>query len=150
MLGPLRKGGPLDDTPLWPLAVYSALVLFLTATIVAVSALLGQRHRERATGIPYEGGVAATGSARLRFGARFYLVAVLFIIFDLEVIYVLAWAAAARDVGWTGYVEMAVFVGVLVAALVYVVRIGALDVGGSRRGPLGSRPRSPREGRRTT
>jgi NADH-quinone oxidoreductase subunit A len=84
---------------LWPLAVYFAIVIALVVTLLGLSALLGQRHRERATGLPYESGIVSTGSARLRFGARFYLLAVFFVIFDLEAAFIFAWAHSARSAG---------------------------------------------------
>jgi len=112
---------------LWPLGVYGAIVIALVVALLGLSALLGQRHRERATGLPYESGVASTGSARLRFGARFYLLAVFFVIFDLEAAFIFAWAVALRAIGWIGYIEGVVFVGVLLAALAYLWRIGGLD-----------------------
>jgi NADH-quinone oxidoreductase subunit A len=111
----------------WPLALYVALVLALIGGLLVLSHLLGQRHREQATGDPFESGIVPVGSGRLRFPVRFYLVGVLFVIFDLEAVFIFAWAVAAREVGWTGYVEMLVFIGVLVAALAYLWRIGALD-----------------------
>lgn len=112
---------------LWPLGVYFAIVIALVVTLLGLSALLGQRHRERATGLPYESGIVSTGSARLRFGARFYLLAVFFVVFDLEAAFIFAWAVALRAIGWTGYVEGVVFVGVLLAALTYLWRVGGLD-----------------------
>lgn len=112
---------------LWPLAVYFAIVVALVVVLLGLSALLGEQHRERATGRPYESGIASTGSARLRFGASFYLVAVFFVIFDLEAAFIFSWAVALREIGWTGYVEGVVFIGVLLAALVYLWRVGALD-----------------------
>ena len=69
------------------------------------------------------------GYARFRFPVKFYLVAMFFVIFDLETVFIFAWAVAFRDVGWVGYIDMLVFVGVLVAALVYLWRLGALDWG---------------------
>lgn len=112
---------------MWPLGVYFAVVLLLVAGMLLVSHLLGQRHREPATGSPYEGGILSEGSAHVRLPAKFYLVAVFFVIFDLEAVFLFAWAVAARELGWQAYWEAAVFVGVLVAALVYLWRIGALD-----------------------
>ena len=67
----LRGRGGETDTMLWPLAVYFAIVIALVVVLLGLSAVLGQRHRERATGLPYESGIVSTGSARLRFGARF-------------------------------------------------------------------------------
>ena len=113
---------------LWPLAVYFAFVVGLVAVLLVLSALLGERHREPATNLPYESGVVSTGSARLRFGASFYLIAVLFVIFDLEAAFLFSWAVALREIGWSGYLEGVVFIGVLLAALVYLWRNGGLDV----------------------
>ncbi len=121
------------DGPLWPLGVYTAAVLLMIAAILVISWLLGQRHSERATGSPYEAGIVSEGSAHVRLSARFYLVAMFFVIFDLEAVFLFAWAVAAIDVGWAGYVEVAIFIGVLAAALVYLARIGALDWSGTGR-----------------
>jgi NADH-quinone oxidoreductase subunit A len=88
-----------------------------------------QRHRDRATGEPYESGIVSTGSARIHFDIKFYLVAVFFLIFDLEAAYLYAWAVAVRETGWPGYAEALLFMGVLAAALVYLWRRGALDWG---------------------
>ena len=97
--------------------------------MIGLSSLLGQRHSDRATGEPYESGIASTGSARIHFDIKFYLVAVFFLIFDLEAAYLYAWAVAVREVGWPGYTESLLFMGVLAAALVYLWRRGALDWG---------------------
>ena len=111
----------------WPLVVYFAFVVFLVAAVLIVSYLLGQRHSEPATGEPYEGGILSEGSARVRFSARYYLVAMFFVVFDLEAVFLFAWAGAARELGWAGYCEVVLFVGVLVAALIYLWKVGALD-----------------------
>jgi NADH-quinone oxidoreductase subunit A len=111
----------------WPLVAYFAFVVFLVAAVLIVFYLLGQRHSEPATGEPYEGGIVSEGSARARFLARYYLVAMFFVVFDLEAVFLFAWAGAARELGWAGYCEVVLFVGVLVAALAYLWRVGALD-----------------------
>src|SRR5512135_3240972 len=116
-------------TPLWPLIVYFMAVVLLAAVMIGLSYFLGQRHRERATGLPYESGVASTGTARIRFDIKFYLVAMFFVIFDVEAVFIFAWAVALREAGWRGYMEILIFIGVLLAALVYLWRIGALDWG---------------------
>ena len=112
---------------LWPLGVYFVLVILLVGAMLTLSWLLGQRHNDRHTGIPYEGGVASTGSARVRLSARFYLVAMFFVVFDLETVFLFLWAVAAREAGWAGYWEAVIFVAVLLAGLVYLWRLGALD-----------------------
>jgi len=123
---------PIDNQPLWPLAVYFAAIVMIVAVMIGLSYVLGQRHRERATAEPYESGVAATGTARVRFDIKFYLVAVFFLIFDLEAAFLYAWAVAVRETGWLGYAEVLVFAGVLAAALAYLWRLGALDWGKSK------------------
>ena len=111
----------------WPIAAYFVLVVLIVAGMLVFSYLLGQRHRERETGDAYEGGILSQGSARVRLSAEFYLVAMFFVIFDLEAVFVFLWAVAARELGWTGYWEEVVFIGVLVAVLVYLWRLKALD-----------------------
>lgn len=117
------------NAPLWPLALYTGLVLVVVGGMLAISYLLGERHSDKATNEPYESGIATTGSARLRLSARFYLVAMFFVIFDLEAVFIFAWALSVRDVGWLGYVEILIFIVVLLVALVYLWRLGALDWG---------------------
>jgi NADH-quinone oxidoreductase subunit A len=121
----LTPSGP--TVPLWPLVVYFVAVLALVASMLGLSWFLGQRHHNRDTDTPYEAGVAPTGSARLRFAASFYLVALFFVIFDLEAVFLFAWATVARELGWSGYVGMLIFMGVLAAALLYEWRLGVLD-----------------------
>lgn len=114
---------------LWPLAAHFAVVVGLVAAILGVSALLGERHRERATDEPYESGIPPTGTARLRFSPHFYIVALLFVVFDLEAAFLFAWVAAAAELGWSGYAGMMVFLFILTVGLVYEWRQGALDWG---------------------
>lgn len=121
--------GPVSAQSVWPLAVYFGAVLVLVAVMMGLSYILGQRHNDRSTGEPYESGIVSSGSAQLRFSARFYLVAILFVIFDLEAVFIIAWAIAFRELGWPGYVGVLVFIGVLIAALAYEWRVGALDWG---------------------
>jgi len=112
---------------MWPLGVYFALVLLLVGGMLTVSYLLGQRHRQPSTGSPYEGGILSEGSARVRLSAKFYLVAMFFVIFDLEAVFLFAWAVAARSLGWPAFWEAVIFTGVLAAVLLYLWRVGALD-----------------------
>jgi NADH-quinone oxidoreductase subunit A len=118
---------------IWPLLVYFGAVLILVGGMLVLSYILGERHRQRATGEPYESGVPPTGSAHLRFDVKFYLIAMFFVIFDLEAAFLFAWAIAFRRVGWAGYIEALLFIGILVVALIYLWRIGALDWGTSHR-----------------
>jgi NADH-quinone oxidoreductase subunit A len=118
---------PKETTVFWPLLLYLVLVIVLVCGMIGLSYVLGERHREKETGEPYESGILATGSARLRFSANFYLVAMLFVIFDLEAVFIFAWAVSFRALGWAGYLGMAVFTGILLVILAYEWRNGALD-----------------------
>ena len=111
----------------WPLLVYFVFVVFLVGAVLIVSYLLGSRHSEPATGEPYEGGIVSEGSARVRVSVKYYLVAMFFVVFDLEAVFLFAWAGAVRELGWAGYFEVLLFVGVLFATLIYLWKIGALD-----------------------
>ncbi len=126
-----------QSTPLWPLAAYFIVVLVLVTVVLVLSYILGQRHYERGTGIPYESGMLPTGSARLRFDVKYYLVAMFFVIFDLEAVFLFAWGVAFRELGWAGYIEVLVFIAVLLVALIYLWKLGALDWGTNIRGMRG-------------
>lgn len=125
------------DSELWPFFVYLGAAVVVLAGMLVLSYGLGQRHREAATGDPYESGILPTGTARVRFDVKFYLVAMFFVVFDVEAVFIFLWAVALRQAGWTGYIDIAVFIGVLVAALAYLWRLGALDWGSVPRGRKG-------------
>jgi NADH-quinone oxidoreductase subunit A len=112
---------------LWAFALYAALVLIIAGSMIVLSAALGERHKERFTDQPYEGGILSEGSARVRFPVKFYMMAMFFVVFDLESVFLYTWAVAARDLGWLGYGEALIFILVLLATLVYLWRLGALD-----------------------
>lgn len=116
-------------TPDWPFMVYAACVAALLTLIITLSYFLGQRHKARAMGHPYESGILETGSARLRFSAQFYLVAMMFVIFDIEVVFIVLWAVAFNELGLPGYLGISVFIGLLLAVLIYEWSTGALDFG---------------------
>ncbi|MGH7781409.1 MAG: NADH-quinone oxidoreductase subunit A [Candidatus Binataceae bacterium] len=97
--------------------------------MLGLSYVLGQRHNEPATADPYEGGVVSEGSAHVRLSVKFYLLAMFFVIFDLEAVFIFSWAVAGRDLGRTGYFELLIFVGILLITLAYLWRQGALDWG---------------------
>lgn len=120
---------PSDTPVLWPFVIYGLAVLVVVGGMMVLSYLLGERHREEATGEPFESGILTTGQARLRLSAHFYLIAMFFVIFDLEAVFIVAWAVGILELGWAGYIEIMIFIGVLLAALIYLWRIGALDYG---------------------
>ena len=113
----------------WPFLVYAAAVLVIVAIMLGLSHILGERHKEKLTGEPFESGIAPTGNARLRFSSHFYLIAIFFVIFDLDAIFILAWAISFRELGLEGYIGIVVFIGILIAVLAYEIGIKALDFG---------------------
>jgi NADH-quinone oxidoreductase subunit A len=125
------------------LAFYALLVFGLAGTMLGLSWVLGPKTTLTPGGAePFESGIKATGNARFRISAKFYLVAMMFVIFDLEAVYIFTWAVAARESGWGGYIEVMIFILVLLAALVYLWRIGALDWGPGAKKNLALRRRS--------
>lgn len=119
----------LNTTLFWPFLVYAIAVVLLVSGMLFLSHLLGERHSEHATDEPYESGILETGSARVRLPINFYIVALLFVIFDIEAIFIIAWAISVKALGWGGYVAILIFIGVLISLLIYEWRIGALDFG---------------------
>lgn len=107
--------------------LYAALAVGVAAAMLGISWLLGERHAERFTGEPYESGVVPGGPAQQRFDVRYYRVAIAFVVFDLETAFIMAWAVSLRRTGWSGFAAMALFIAVLLAALAYLWRRGALD-----------------------
>lgn len=111
----------------WAVGLFVVAVVALCAFMVGASSLLGGRSKGRSKSLPFESGVVGTGSARQRFSVKFYLVAMLFVIFDIEAVFLFAWAVSVREVGWAGFAGAAVFIFILLAGLVYDSRVGALD-----------------------
>ncbi|MCO5787649.1 NADH-quinone oxidoreductase subunit A [Pseudomonas sp. G11-1] len=111
----------------WALAAFLLGVLGLCAFMLLVSSILGSRAWGRSKNEPFESGIVSTGDTRLRFSAKFYLVAMLFVIFDVEALFLFAWAVSVRESGWAGFIGASIFISILVAGLVYEAAIGALD-----------------------
>ncbi len=128
----------------WPLGLYAAAVLIMVAATLAISYVLGERHTGRAMGEPYESGIVPAGKAGVRISVRFYLVAVFFVLFDLESAFIYVWAVSFRQAGWSGYVEMLIFIGILLLALAYLWRAGALDWVSTGRKPVAPRKEDSR------
>ena len=118
-----------ESITFWPFLVYAVLAFGIAAIMIILSYFLGERHKEKTTDEPYESGIPPTGNARLRFSSHFYLIAMFFVIFDLDAAFVIAWAISFRELGLAGYLGVLVFILLLMAVLVYELGIGALDFG---------------------
>src|SRR5688572_18891710 len=120
----------MDPTPLTPYLPIAAVFLLAGGLAVAISlaaTFLGPKRTSAVKSEPFECGSEAIGSARQRFAVKFYVVALLFIVFDVEAVFLYPWAVNFQALGWFGYAEMAVFAATLVVGLVYVWKKGALD-----------------------
>jgi len=96
--------------------------------MMVLSYFLGPKTTSRAKNTPYESGIISIDNNKTRFGNHFFLYAIFFVIFDLETIFLFAWVIAFDEVGWLGFIEASIFIFVLLAALVYLIRIGALEL----------------------
>ena len=113
----------------WPFLVYAFLAFSIAGIMIGLSYYLGERHKGKTTDEPYESGIPNTGSARLRLTSHFYLIAMFFVIFDLDAAFVIAWAISFRELGLPGYLGILVFILLLMVVLVYELGIGALNFG---------------------
>jgi NADH-quinone oxidoreductase subunit A len=109
--------------------VYTLAICLMVSVMVGASWALGPRRRGPPDRNPFESGILPLHDTTIRFPSQFYLVAMFFVIFDLEMVFVFAWAVAVRAAGWTGYIGMAAFLLLLLVALGYLWRSGALEWG---------------------
>ena len=111
----------------FPVLVQVAIAVLVAAGLITVSALLGKRARSPQKDTPYECGIAPTGSARERFSVKFYLVGMIFILFDIEAVFLYPWAVVYRELKLFALAEMFVFVALILVGYFYVWKKGALD-----------------------
>ena len=110
-----------------PLAIYALLILFVVGLLITLSYVLGPSKPYRSKLLPYESGIIPEQPARSRMSVRFYLTAMLFIIFDVEAIFFYPWAVILHQLRWYGVIEMFVFMLILLIALAHIWRKGGLD-----------------------
>ncbi|MBN2547711.1 MAG: NADH-quinone oxidoreductase subunit A [Anaerolineales bacterium] len=110
-----------------PIVVLTVLATGLAGLVVLIGHLFGPRRPSKRKGMPYESGMRPIGPGARRMPVRFYLVAVLFILFDIEVVFLLPWAVVFRQLGLFGLVEMLIFIVILLVGYVYAWKKGALE-----------------------
>src|SRR6201987_5089313 len=115
----------------FPVLVQAIIAMALAAGLLRVSFLLGKRVRNVVKDMPYESGIVPTGDARRRFSVKFYLVAMLFIVFDIESIFLYPWVVIYRELKMFAFVEMLTFVVLILSGFFYIWKKGALDWSGS-------------------
>ena len=114
----------------FPVLLQAILAMSLAAGLLTVSFLLGKRVRNRIKDTPYESGMIPTGDARQRFSVKFYLVGMLFIVFDIEAMFLYPWVVVFRDFKMVAFVEMLIFIALVLAGFFYIWKKGALDWSG--------------------
>jgi len=115
----------------FPVLLQALVAMSLAAGLITVSYLLGKRVKNRVKDMPYESGIVPTGDARQRFSVKFYLVAMLFIVFDIEAIFLYPWAVVYRELLMPGFIEMLIFVILILSGFFYIWKRGALDWSGA-------------------
>jgi len=115
------------DHPYFPLLVTFAIAAVVVLALLLIASKIGPKSTNPAKAQPFESGNPPRGDARARFSVRFYLIAMLFLIFDLEVVFLYPWAIYFRQLGMFGLVQMGIFLGILTIGYVYVWKKGALD-----------------------
>ena len=119
---------PKSYTELYfPILLQAIIAMGLAAGLLTVSYLLGKKVRNKVKDMPYESGIVPTGDARQRFSVKFYLVGMLFILFDIEAIFLYPWVVVYRDLKMFGFFEMLVFVVLILSGFFYIWKKGALD-----------------------
>jgi NADH-quinone oxidoreductase subunit A len=111
----------------FPLAFQIFIAIAIGAGMFIVSAFLGKREKGTIKGEPYESGIKPESDARERFPVKFYLVAILFIVFDLETVFLFPWAVTYDKLGLFGLIEMGIFILILLVGYIYIVKKGALE-----------------------
>src|SRR5579872_3188301 len=111
----------------FPVLIQMVIAIVVAAALVAISFLLGKRVRNRVKDSAYESGIAPTGSARERFSVKFYLVAIVFILFDIEAVFLYPWAVVYRELKMFAFVEMLLFIVLILSGFFYIWKKGALD-----------------------
>ena len=110
-----------------PILMHAALVVVVAGAMVVLSSLIGRHVRTRAKLMPYESGVTPVGNTRQRFSVKFYLVAMLFILFDVEAVFLYPWAVIYKELQLFGFIEMLVYMVIIFAGFFYIWKKGALD-----------------------
>src|SRR5580698_5775524 len=111
----------------FPVLVQIGIAIAVAAGLIGASSALGKRARSPLKDTPYESGMAPTGSARERFSVKFYMVGMIFILFDIEAVFLYPWAVVFRELKMFGFFEMLVFVALILVGFFYVWKKGALD-----------------------
>lgn len=118
---------PAESAVIWPLLLYFFAVVGLIGLMLLMAYAVGEHRDHSDVDYPFESGILPIGYARFRISVQFYMVAMFFVLFDLETVFIISWAVAFRDVGWAGYAMAVIFMAELMAGLIYIWKLGALN-----------------------
>jgi NADH-quinone oxidoreductase subunit A len=110
-----------------PVFIMLAVALLVALGMFTATSLLGPKNMTAEKAIPYESGSMTEGGRHVRLSVKFYLTAILFVVFDIEAVFLFPWGALFRDLGWFGLIEMVIFIGILGLTLLYAWKKGALE-----------------------
>jgi len=125
----ISGGGPPSVTSLLTFGAYTVIAVGLIGVLLFLAWFLGQRTSGKIKNEPYESGISPTGEAHLGEPVPFYLVAIFFIVFDVEMVFVVSWAVAYDLLGWAGYLQITFFIVILFLGLVWLWKMGGLEWG---------------------
>ena len=112
---------------MFQLLIYTVLVIGMAFVIIGLSRLLGKPTHSKVKDIPYESGIAPTGTANVRTSIPYYLVAIFFLMFDVEIAFLYAYGIGVRELGWDGFIKAMIFIGFLTGGLAYIWLRGGLE-----------------------
>lgn len=118
---------PAESAVIWPLLLYFFAVVGLIGLMLLMAYAAGEHRDHSDVDYPFESGILPIGYARFRISVQFYMVAMFFVLFDLETVFIISWAVAFREVGWAGYAMAVIFMAELMAGLIYIWKLGALN-----------------------
>ncbi|MGC9945137.1 MAG: NADH-quinone oxidoreductase subunit A [Bryobacteraceae bacterium] len=124
-----------DAQTYWPVLLQAVIAMAVATGMIGISYILGHKVRNRVKDMPYECGITPTGNARERFSVKFYLVGMLFILFDIEAIFLYPWAVVYRELKLFAFFEMLLFIALVLAGFFYIWKKGALDWSGAGQPP---------------
>ena len=114
----------------WALVVFVIGAISISTLLLILSRFLGGRSKGHCKHEPFESGISPVGTSRLRISIKFYLVAIAFLIFEAEALFLYSYAISVRETGWAGFIGAAVFIAILLVGLIYEARMGVLKIGG--------------------
>ncbi|MBK4764904.1 MAG: NADH-quinone oxidoreductase subunit A [Pantoea sp. Brub] len=111
----------------WSFAIFFLISFFICIIMLIGGWILGGKSYSRYKNTPFESGIKSVGNTNIRLSIKFYLIAMLFVIFDVEALFLYLWSVSVRENGWIGFIEATMFIAVLLVSLIYIIKMGVLN-----------------------